>query len=108
MKFIFSQRLRELRKAHGLSLAQLGEKIGLAKQTLSHFELGKAYPSYPVLEKMADLFECPVDYLMGRENVSFEAPPSHPKWLAELIPELESLNQAGQESVKALVRGLKK
>jgi transcriptional regulator with XRE-family HTH domain len=106
MKIIFSQRLREIRHAKGVSMAQLAEKVGLIKQTISDFEHGRSNPSYVVLEKMADFFGCPVDFLMGRENFSFEVKQESPKWLADLMPDLLSLNKAGQKAVEALVRGL--
>jgi transcriptional regulator with XRE-family HTH domain len=81
----------------------LAAKVGLQGASIVLMEKGRRKPSYDVLGKLADVFGCQVDYLMGRE-----APEPPPKWLADLLPDLEALDKRGQESVKALVRGLKK
>lgn len=40
----FPQKLMELRRSHGLSQEQLGEKIGVTRQTISKWELGQTTP----------------------------------------------------------------
>ena len=37
-------KIQELRKKNGLSQEQLAEKIGVARQTISKWELGETYP----------------------------------------------------------------
>jgi transcriptional regulator with XRE-family HTH domain len=103
MKKIFSQRLQGLRSQKSLTLSQLAERVNLVKQTVGNFEKGRILPSVPVLAKLADEFGCSTDYLLGRE-----APEPPPQWLGDLIPYLASLDQHGQEAVKALVKGLQK
>ena len=39
---MFGQRLREIRKKHGMTQAELGEKTGLADKYISRIETGKA------------------------------------------------------------------
>ena len=104
----FAERLRALRAAHGLSLAQLADKIGLVKQTVGNFEKGRITPSYAVLVKLADLFCCRVDYLMCRDDQAPVVKPEPPAWVAELMPDLECLDKAGREAVRVLVKGLAK
>lgn len=102
-KSTFPKRLRQLRHDAGLTLAQVADKVGLTKATISDFERAKSSPSYAILESLANLFCCQADYLMGREALK---PP--PKWVAEIMADLEGLDPAGQAAVKALVKGLRK
>lgn len=52
---MFTQRLRQLRLARGLTMEELVEATGgvITKQSISKYELGKAYPTPSVLEAIA-------------------------------------------------------
>lgn len=51
----FGRRLRALREAAGLSLAELGERSGLNKDHLWQLEVGRrADPSWQTLTRLAD------------------------------------------------------
>ena len=108
MRNCFPERLRHLRKESGLTMAQLAKKLGVTLAAVSDYERGKTSPSYAVLGRAADLFECQVDFLMGRSDQEPAIKRGPPKWLADLMPELEALGKPGQDAVKALVKGLKK
>ncbi len=60
-------RLKELRKQKGWTLAKLGEKVHIAVNTLNQYELGKREPSFEILLSLADAFNVSVEYLMGKE-----------------------------------------
>ncbi|MBO0952838.1 helix-turn-helix domain-containing protein [Fibrella forsythiae] len=45
--------IREARKAKGLTLKELGDKVGLLEPTLSKYETGKINPSLDMLERIA-------------------------------------------------------
>lgn len=61
-------RLKELRKEHGLTLKELGEQVGMANNTLSQYETGKREPKLETWQKVADFFKVPTEYLMGITN----------------------------------------
>ena len=54
-------RVRELRKAQGLTQEQLGEIIGVSRQTVNAIEKEKFDPSLPTAFKMAKLFGQPIE-----------------------------------------------
>lgn len=58
-------RIRELRKQHGLTMKQLGAKVGLAESTISQYETGKRQPDNETLLKFGELFDVSVDYILG-------------------------------------------
>lgn len=65
----FSERLSVLRKQHSLSLAVLGETLGVTDEAVRLLEKGKRSPSFEVLCALADYFDVSLDYLVGRSDI---------------------------------------
>ena len=64
-----SERLTHLRKNKGLTLRELSDELGEIKEaTISRYEHGRREPKLDTLLKIADYFDCSVDYLLGRKN----------------------------------------
>lgn len=61
-------KLKELRLEKNLTTTELGKIIGCSNPTITHYERGDREPSLEMLCKLADFFECSVDYLIGHEN----------------------------------------
>lgn len=57
----FGRRLRELREAAGLSQHALGEKAGIAYQTIAKYERGENIPNWETVEKLADALGAKMD-----------------------------------------------
>lgn len=49
--------VRELRNQQGWSQAELGERLGVSRQTVNAIETGRYDPSLPLAFKIARLFE---------------------------------------------------
>lgn len=64
------EKLKELRKAKGISLKELGSIVGVAESTMSLYENGKRQPDYEILLKLAEFFGVTVDYLLRGSNES--------------------------------------
>ena len=62
-------RIKELRQKAGLTLVQLGQKVGMANNTLSQYETGKRFPNLEVWQKLADYFDVSVAYLQGKNEL---------------------------------------
>ena len=52
----FSEKLTELRHSRGWSQEQLGERLGVTRQTVSKWELGSTTPELEKLAMMSDIF----------------------------------------------------
>ena len=63
-------RLREIRKLSGLTMKELGIRIGVSESAISQYETGKRQPDYETLLKIADYFGVSVDYLLGKDEKS--------------------------------------
>jgi len=66
-------RLRELRRAQGLSLEAAADRVGLSPAHLSRLETGARQPSLPVLLGLSRVYGRPVSELLG------ESPPRTPE-----------------------------
>ena len=60
----FNEKLIKLRKASGLSQEELGDKLNVARQTISKWELGETTPEMDKLGELSNLFEISIDELV--------------------------------------------
>ena len=65
----FPTRLRELRTSRKWTQEQLGQKVNVTKVSISGYESGNRTPDIETLQKLADVFEVSVDYLLGRQDI---------------------------------------
>lgn len=64
----FNEKLINLRKSAGLSQEELGNKLDVARQTVSKWELGETTPEMDKLVKMSEIFNISLDELVKDEN----------------------------------------
>jgi len=64
----FSERVKELRKAKGVTQRAIAEVLGITEQAYQKYEYGKREPNHKNTIKLADFFDVTVDYLLGRDN----------------------------------------
>ncbi|WP_026313852.1 helix-turn-helix domain-containing protein [Actinomadura flavalba] len=69
----FGQRLRHLRRSRGMTLADLGERVGRAPSQLSLLENGRREPKLSLLQALATALEAPVEELLRRQPPSRRA-----------------------------------
>ena len=63
-----SQRLREKRSQYGYSRKVVASRVGISASTLADYENTNIEPSLTVLIKLADVYNCTTDYLLGVEK----------------------------------------
>ena len=66
----FQEQLIYYRKKKGLSQEQLGNQIGVSRQTVSKWELGLTTPEMDKLIQMSRLFDVSIDELVGNQRGS--------------------------------------
>lgn len=63
--------LRQARRDVGLTLEAVGEALGVVRQSVSRWEIGRNYPTADRLQKLADLYGVSVDWLLkGHHGVA--------------------------------------
>ena len=66
---LLAQRLNSLTKESGKPIKELASEIEISVGVLSNYQNGKAEPGLTALCAIADYFEVPVDWLVGRSQV---------------------------------------
>jgi XRE family transcriptional regulator, fatty acid utilization regulator len=69
----FGQRLRHLRRTRGLTLTDLGERVGRAPSALSLLENGRREPKLSLIEQLASALSVPVSDLLSKQPPSRRA-----------------------------------
>ena len=64
----FNEKLVMLRKQHNLSQEQVAEKLGVARQTISKWELGETTPEMDKLILISEIYNITLDELVKEEN----------------------------------------
>ena len=64
----FNEKLVMLRKQHNLSQEQVAEKLKVARQTISKWELGETTPEMDKLIMISEIYNITLDELMKEEN----------------------------------------
>lgn len=63
------KRIKELREEKGLSQIELAKLLNISNTTLSQYETNQRVPSDEIKIKLAEFFNCSVDYLLGRTDI---------------------------------------
>lgn len=105
-----SVNIRELRKSHNLTQAELGSKLHKAGSTVRMWELDKASPDAETLLALSRIFNVSTDYLLSNPVLSEPAEISKPettyenKQITKINKDLTRLNQKQLKLVSELVR----
>ncbi len=63
----FGEKLRTVRKQHGLTLIQLGDMLGVHHSHIGRIEQGYKRPSIDLVLKISRIFDVSIDQLMKDE-----------------------------------------
>jgi XRE family transcriptional regulator, fatty acid utilization regulator len=94
---MFGQRLRHLRRARGLTLADLGERVDRAPSALSLLENGRREPKLSLLNALAEALHVPPSELLSRQppnrraqlEIAIEEAQADPAFAALGLPRLK-------------------
>ena len=62
------EKLRELRNKYGFSQKEVADRLEISPSIVSGYETGERTPSIDVLLSISYLYNCSVDYLLGKTN----------------------------------------
>ncbi|MBQ6706776.1 MAG: helix-turn-helix transcriptional regulator [Clostridia bacterium] len=76
LKQIVAKNITELRKKHGITQAELAERLNYSDKAVSKWERGESIPDVAVLKIIAEIFSVKIDYLVTEEHAddSLEIP----------------------------------
>jgi XRE family transcriptional regulator, fatty acid utilization regulator len=108
---MFGQRLRHARRARGLTLADLGARVGRTPSVLSLIENGRREPRLSLVEQIANALDVPVTELLNKQppsrraqlEVALERAQRDPSYRALGLPELRVGTRVPSEILEHLV-----
>ena len=91
----FKDMLKYLRSRDKMSQQELAKKLGIAKSTISMYEVGKREPDFETLEAIADLFNVDMNFLLGHDGseLTYYSDPETARLAQEMFddPQMRSL-----------------
>lgn len=85
---------------------RLSIELEVSQETVSSYESGKYYPSFPILVKMAAILNTSIDYMMGLSDVRLPQPSPLPHDHDALLRLYSALDHSRQERLLAYAQGL--
>ena len=64
----FPDRLKEIRKQRGITQRSVAQFLDITDQSYQKYEYGMREPNHATTIKLANFFDIPMDYLMGRSD----------------------------------------
>lgn len=65
---VLGNRIKKEREDLGLSREDLAQKLGVSYSAIAMYEQGNREPNSELLLKMCEIFNCSIDYLIGKSN----------------------------------------
>lgn len=105
----FGDRLFRLRMDYGISLAELGKRIGLSGNYLSEIERGQKEPSDQTIRSLAGFYGDAVEedelfYMIGRVPLRIQEELAHSPHLKRILSEIGSNKSLTNERKEELYR----
>jgi XRE family transcriptional regulator, fatty acid utilization regulator len=108
---MFGQRLRHARRARGLTLADLGARVGRTPSVLSLIENGRREPRLSLVEQLATALDLPVTELLSKQppsrraqlEIALEHAQRDPSYRGLGLPELRVGTRVPTEMLEHLV-----
>ena len=101
------QKIRKIRKAHGLSQEELAEKVNISTTHMSHIETGKTKLALPTIVKIANALSVSTDELLCDSLVQTQH--VYDKKIAEELKDCDNIEiQAFLEIIQSTKKVLRK
>lgn len=65
----FGTNLKKIRQDNDLTQEDLAKKINTSRSNIANYENDKNMPSIDILEKLSKIFNCSIDYLLGKSDI---------------------------------------
>lgn len=100
----FGDILAELRQDRNLLQKDIAQIVSVSVSTVSNYETGAHFPDIETIMKLADFFDVPIDYLLGRTNFrlnysAFNKPIKDNLSAADLMNTIFTLNEKDTASL---------
>lgn len=66
------KRFKDARKAMGLTQQKLSDLLHISRGSIAMWETGKNVPPADMLEQLSEIFNCSIDYLLGKSDIRID------------------------------------
>ncbi len=105
-RFPFGARLREIRKARGLSQVELAARIRSSQRALSYYEVVAAYPPAEVIVELAKALGVSTDELLGVKRHKEEGKAQAEQRLWRKFRQVRALPEKDQRAIARMISSL--
>lgn len=99
-------RVAQLRKERGLTQTQLAEHLGIAQQTLAHYEVGRLRVAASMLPTLAQVLGASVEELLGQSTVRAGGRRGPAPRLQQQLERLSALPKPKQRAVMEVLESM--
>ncbi|MGF1526860.1 MAG: helix-turn-helix domain-containing protein [Candidatus Competibacterales bacterium] len=97
------QRIASLRKEQGITQVQLAKTLGIAQQTLAHYEVGRLRIAASTLPLLAKALTTSVEELLGEESATIKGKRGPAPKLQQQLEQISQLPKAKQRFVMEML-----
>ena len=101
---LFPERLKQLRTEREMTQAELARRLGVQRAIVSHYEHGVSLPPLPMLERLAQVHEVSLDYLVFSDRKPEHA--VRDREMLQLFEKADRLDFAAKAALKQVIEGL--
>ena len=65
----FGNNLKKIRQECNLTQEELAKKINTSRSNIANYENDKNMPSIDMLNKLSEILDCSIDYLLGKTDI---------------------------------------
>lgn len=103
------ENLKKIREKRNINQLKIAMDIGITQESISKYETGNAFPSKEILIKLADYFNCSIDYLLNRTdnpNMNKEKISKKDEKIENLIFRYKSLSDENKNKLEGCLLAL--
>ena len=103
------ENLRKIREKRNINQLKIAMDIGITQESISKYETGNAFPSKEILIKLADYFNCSIDYLLNRTdnpNINKEKISKEDEKIENLIFRFKNLSDENKNKLEGCLLAL--
>ena len=102
----FSKRLKNLRNEKDISQEELARLLNVSRTSVTNYELGRNEASAQVLNKLSEIFNCSIDYLLGKTDIRYPQEIEIDDMQIAFASGIKGLNKENQETLKNIIDSL--
>ena len=103
------ENLRKIREKRNINQLKVAIDIGITQESISKYENNSAFPSREILIKLADYFNCSIDYLLNRTdnpNINKDKISKEDEKIENLIFRYKSLSDENKNKLEGCLLAL--